>query len=178
MEILPIEELKIEKNLEEIKTEIEDEKPFMNISFLNNDVAELRAEEPIVEEQNSAEIIEKVAQDTSSNIPNFVNTWQNWLKIDRKETEVPEETEPVKIIEKKAEIIDKFIEDNPKISQLREDGNFVVKEKASDISHLMTETLANLYVEQRLYTKAIIAFESLQKSILKDKMNLKTEFRR
>ena len=163
VEILPIEELKIEKNLEEIKTEIEDEKPFMNISFLNNDVAELTAEEPIVEEQNSAEIIEKVAQDTSSNIPNFVNTWQNWLKIDRKETEVPEETEPVKIIEKKAEIIDKFIEDNPKISQLREDGNFVVKEKASDISHLMTETLANLYVEQRLYTKAIIAFESLQK---------------
>jgi hypothetical protein len=34
VEILPIEELKIEENLEEIKTEIEDEKPFMNISFL------------------------------------------------------------------------------------------------------------------------------------------------
>jgi hypothetical protein len=64
VEILPIEELKIEENLEEIKTEIEDEKPFMNISFLNHDVAELTAEEPIVEEQNSAEIIEKVAQDT------------------------------------------------------------------------------------------------------------------
>jgi len=37
----------------------------------------------------------------------------------------------------------------------------VVKEKGDDISHLMTETLANLYVEQKLYTKAIKAFEIL-----------------
>lgn len=38
----------------------------------------------------------------------------------------------------------------------------ITKEKTDDISHLMTETLANLYVEQRLYTKAIEAYQVLQ----------------
>ncbi|WP_435523045.1 hypothetical protein [Chryseobacterium indoltheticum] len=36
-----------------------------------------------------------------------------------------------------------------------------MKEKTDDISHLMTETLANLYIEQKLYTKAINAFHTL-----------------
>ena len=38
----------------------------------------------------------------------------------------------------------------------------MVKEKADDISHLMTETLAKLYITQRLYSKAIKAYEILQ----------------
>ncbi|MNY58180.1 hypothetical protein D3C86_1944870 [compost metagenome] len=38
-----------------------------------------------------------------------------------------------------------------------------MKEKTDDISHLMTETLANLYIEQKLYTKAINAFLVLAK---------------
>ncbi|RTZ50198.1 hypothetical protein EJ377_09705 [Chryseobacterium arthrosphaerae] len=39
----------------------------------------------------------------------------------------------------------------------------MVKEKNDDISHLMTETLANLYFEQKLYSKAVKAFEILKK---------------
>ena len=69
---------------------------------------------------------------------------------------------PVKVIEKKTEIIDKFIEENPKISQLKRRSEFCSKRKNDDISHLMTETLAKLYTEQRLYTKAIKAYEILQ----------------
>ena len=38
----------------------------------------------------------------------------------------------------------------------------MVKEKSDDISHLMTKTLAQLYVEQKLYTKAIKAYQILQ----------------
>lgn len=90
----------------------------------------------------------------NSNVSSFINTWQNWLKIDR--------TPAVSEQEKKAAIIDKFIENNPKISPIKEDIEFVIKEKSDDISHLMTETLAQLYVEQKLYTKAIKAYQILQ----------------
>ena len=147
--------------VEEIPTvEIEEERPVLNVSFFSNDVVEVPTKTDIITEETT---LEKRDEETleQSNIPNFVNTWQSWLKIDR--TEQPEEiAQPEKVIEKKAEIIDKFIEENPKISQLKEEVNFVVKEKTDDISHLMTETLAKLYLEQRLYTKAIKAYEILQ----------------
>ena len=149
-EVAPM-ELKNEV-LEEVKIE---EKPILNTSFLKTNVQETLVQ--TVENQ-----VEKVsAEENNSNVPGFVNTWQSWLKIDRSGIKTPENI-PVKVIEKKAEIIDKFIEENPKISQLKEEVNFVVKEKNDDISHLMTETLAKLYTEQRLYTKAIKAYEILQ----------------
>ena len=47
----------------------------------------------------------------------------------------------------------------------------MVKEKKDDISHLMTETLAKLYVEQKLYSKAIKAYE-----ILSQKHPQKTDY--
>ena len=130
------------------------EKSILNTSFLKANVQE----NPVQDIENPEEASKNV---NDSNVPDFVNTWQSWLKIDRSGIKTPENI-PVKVIEKKAEIIDKFIEENPKISQLKEEVNFVVKEKNDDISHLMTETLAKLYTEQRLYTKAIKAYEILQ----------------
>ncbi|MFN3271286.1 MAG: hypothetical protein ACK40Y_01845 [Cloacibacterium caeni] len=149
-EVAPI-ELKNEV-LEEVKIE---EKPILNTSFLKANVQE----NPVQTIENQVEKVS--AEENNSNVPGFVKTWQSWLKIDRSGIKTPENI-PVKVIEKKAEIIDKFIEENPKISQLKEEVNFVVKEKNDDISHLMTETLAKLYTEQRLYTKAIKAYEILQ----------------
>ena len=71
-----------------------------------------------IKEEVEEIIAEEKTEDVASNIPNFVDTWQNWLKIDRTET-AKTDPEPSKIIEKKSEIIDKFIEENPKISQLK-----------------------------------------------------------
>lgn len=95
-----------------------------------------------------------------SNVPQFINTWQSWLKIERTPppaVEIPEEPKE----DKKTVIIEKFIETAPKISQLKDESSFVIREKKGDISHLMTETLANIYTEQKLYAKAIKAFQIL-----------------
>ncbi len=125
--------------------EVEEEpvEEVINISFLGTEFAEKTSEE-------TADIEEK------SNVSVFINTWQNWLKIDRNASA------QISQQDKKAAIIDKFIENNPKISPIKEDVDFIVKEKSNDISHLMTETLAQLYVEQKLYTKAIQAYKILQ----------------
>ena len=145
----------------------DEEAPVMNVSFFGTDISSLSVEErkQAAKEKESSEgmpVQEVVMKDETpsvadSNVPGFINTWQSWLKIGRTE-DVEKEKE---VIKEKA--IETFIENNPKISQLKEESSYVVKEKNDDISHLMTETLANLYFEQKLYTKAIKAFEILIK---------------
>ena len=115
------------------------------------------SEKPEPKAEIETEKVSEVVKPTSnSNVTSFISTWKSWLKIDRSEIATPSEQD------KKAAIIDKFIENNPKISPIKEDVDFIVKEKSNDISHLMTETLAQLYVEQKLYTKAIQAYKILQ----------------
>ncbi|MBB1541511.1 MAG: hypothetical protein HG457_001320 [Flavobacteriaceae bacterium] len=115
------------------------------------------SEKPEPKAEIETEKVSEAAKPTSnSNVTSFISTWKSWLKIDRSEIVTPSEQD------KKAAIIDKFIENNPKISPIKEDVDFIVKEKSNDISHLMTETLAQLYVEQKLYTKAIQAYKILQ----------------
>ncbi|MDV7696503.1 hypothetical protein N6B72_06170 [Chryseobacterium soli] len=160
----------IENSTAAVEKEKQDEAPVMNVSFFSSDISSLpvsRAEKEEVNEKEEMALEKETVQNIlDSNVPGFINTWQSWLKIDRPEDH--EEQEPK--TEDKIKVIDAFIENNPKISQLREEGSYVIKEKKGDISHLMTETLANLYVEQKLYSKAIKAFE-----ILKQKHPEKTE---
>ena len=113
-------------------------------------------EKPEPKAEETEKVSEVVKPTSNSNVTSFISTWKSWLKIDRSEIVTPSEQD------KKAAIIDKFIENNPKISPIKEDVDFIVKEKSNDISHLMTETLAQLYVEQKLYTKAIQAYKILQ----------------
>lgn len=126
------------------------------------------------EEVNIAEENKNLAKTEDSNIPQFINTWQSWLKINRVEIleEIEKEIEeeqtaekPVSMEEIKEKAIEKFIETEPKITKISKEETpqpFVYKEKDDDIWHLMTETLANLYLEQRLYAKAVKAYEVLQ----------------
>jgi len=140
-----------ETPIEENKTEnSEDERPIMNVSFFGNDVSKIEEKKEIIPTTEKVEMKEI----PDSNVGTFINTWQSWLKIER-----PAQTEEIAKVKEK--IIDNFIETNPKISQLKEESSYVVKEKKDDISHLMTETLAKLYTEQKLFSKAIKAYELL-----------------
>jgi len=161
--------------------EEEEEAPALNVSFFNSDIISSWAvdankvkEEQQKENKEITETPAKIVNPVDSNVPGFINTWQSWLKIDRPSEDTEEvvenigqieEAEPAPVDKVKTEIknkvIESFIENNPKISQLKDEVNFVVKEKTDDISHLMTETLATLYFEQKLYTKAIKAFNIL-----------------
>lgn len=138
-------------------SELPEDRPAIDVSFFPENVSALKTE--IIEERLETPI--KSENKEESNIPNFINTWQNWLKIER--TEPKKEEKPViSKIEVKKAVIENFIEKEPKISKLKEESDFVIKEKGTNISHLMTETLANLYVEQKLYAKAIKGYEILQ----------------
>lgn len=168
----PVEELKIEEEIPQTLKENKEDVPVMNVSFFSSNWTIAQPEKEVQNKEEEKEEIQKEKIEEAlpevpnknlldSNVPGFINTWQSWLKIDRVEdVEEVEEKEETKI---KTKAIEVFIENNPKISQLREESSYVVKEKNDDISHLMTETLATLYFEQKLYTKAIKAFEILIK---------------
>ncbi|UOK42682.1 MULTISPECIES: hypothetical protein [Flavobacterium] len=95
------------------------------------------------------------------------HSFQEWLQLAKvtpiNREEEPKETEADDEKKKKSELIDKFIESNPKIVAVK---NAVINpvniEKSSqDNSYLMTETLAKVYLEQKKYQKAIQAYEIL-----------------
>lgn len=92
------------------------------------------------------------------------HSFQEWLQlsrlkpIERKEIPVEENLEK----KKKLDIINKFIETNPKISPVNKDISIpVFSPIIEDKSYLMTETLAKVYLEQKKYSKAIQAYEIL-----------------
>jgi tetratricopeptide (TPR) repeat protein len=65
--------------------------------------------------------------------------------------------------QKKIALIDKFIEANPKIPPIKDNGHTTENNIKSieEPTHLMTETLAKVYLEQKKYNKAIQAYEIL-----------------
>lgn len=84
--------------------------------------------------------------------------------VEKKTIEVIEVIDAEEEKKKKAEIIDRFIETNPKISPIKPTMSnppvqFNINEEEN--SYLMTETLARVYLEQKKYTKAIQAYEIL-----------------
>ena len=95
------------------------------------------------------------------------HSFQEWLQLSKLSPIVREdEPENVKTEapkSKQEEIIDKFIETNPKIVPVRNmpQPPANIEKPASDTSYLMTETLAKVYLEQKKYQKAIQAYEIL-----------------
>ncbi len=101
------------------------------------------------------------------------HSFQEWLQlanlnpIKREKTQKRQEIAPVITIndpvkQKKIALIDRFIENNPKISPVKEISKIAhFPEQTQDQTYLMTETLAKVYLEQKKYQKAIQAYEIL-----------------
>jgi tetratricopeptide (TPR) repeat protein len=95
------------------------------------------------------------------------HSFQEWLQIAKvKPIERDEQALNTDVslnnLTSKLNIIDKFIENNPKISPVNKDAEIpVFITKTQDNSYLMTETLAKVYLEQKKYIKAIQAYEIL-----------------
>jgi len=95
------------------------------------------------------------------------HSFQEWLQL-TKFTPIEREIEKKNTQnniekEKKSALIDKFIETNPKISQVKEMTKPPenISKSIEEPTHLMTETLAKVYLEQKKYVKAIQAYEIL-----------------
>ncbi len=98
---------------------------------------------------------------------NETHSFSEWLQLSKiapivrndeeKKPEVSSE------LEKKFDLIEKFIELNPKIPQAKDTASVPANvAKSNEMpSSIMTETLAQIYLEQKKYTKAIQAYDIL-----------------
>jgi tetratricopeptide (TPR) repeat protein len=169
--------------VEELETPInhsEFEEKIIPVETINEVISiDITKDKQIAEENTIAEEKLQLGKPISFS-QNEQHSFQEWLQlasinqIERK-TEVskplfsakPIEKEDQKVgnisdKQKKLEIIDKFIETNPKITPAREVVETPVKSiEISDTTHLMTETLARVYLEQKKFSKAIQAYEKL-----------------
>lgn len=97
---------------------------------------------------------------------NETHSFQEWLQLASfkpiERTEQPVSQNSIERL-KKLDIIDRFIENNPKISPVKatEQSSAPKHVANEDTSYLMTETLAKVYLEQKKYQKAIQAYEIL-----------------
>jgi tetratricopeptide (TPR) repeat protein len=95
---------------------------------------------------------------------NEKHSFQEWLQLSRLKPIIREDFKISIDTEKKKklDLINKFIENNPKITPIAKDASVpVIETFTEDTSHLMTETLARVYLEQKKYSKAIQAYEIL-----------------
>ena len=98
---------------------------------------------------------------------NETHSFSEWLQLSKISpiVRVEEEKKPEisSELEKKFNLIEKFIELNPKIPQAKDSTSVPVNiAKSNEMpSSIMTETLAQIYLEQKKYTKAIQAYDIL-----------------
>jgi tetratricopeptide (TPR) repeat protein len=163
------------KTTEEPETveEITEKAELLEFGTPETETSEIEIPETVKEAQENLEIGKPIDFSVSEK-----HSFQEWLQlaraepIDRSESENGEKktTETTEIVtveeekKKKAEIIDRFIETNPKISPIKPTmatPPIQLNSNEEDNSYLMTETLARVYLEQKKYTKAIQAYEIL-----------------
>lgn len=88
-------------------------------------------------------------------------SFNQWLQLSAKKP-IQRDILPKAPKENKADLINKFIKNNPKIQPLSKEKNIIKPlEENQQESILMTETLAKVYLEQKKYENAIQAYRIL-----------------
>ncbi|WP_370519209.1 tetratricopeptide repeat protein [Flavobacterium sp. Sd200] len=127
----------------------------------------LAKEQSVVEITDQPELAVKPIGSPLEFKENETHSFAEWLQLSKLKPIERENTQPEPAIneelDKKYELIDKFIEANPKIIPVKKDAPPVANlaKTQSDSPGIMTETLARVYLEQKKYTKAIQAYEIL-----------------
>ena len=142
-------------------------KKSMEVEFKPNNSNE---EKPIIEKESNkiqVDLDNKVLVDNSSNeeIDKLKLSFIDWIEFTddnntKDELEIVEDKKSP--LQDKLSIIDKFIENDPKISPIDKSVNSFDEIEFDDYSdELMTETLAKVLVKQKKYKKAIRAYKIL-----------------
>ncbi|MEN1783958.1 MAG: hypothetical protein AAGF77_02365 [Bacteroidota bacterium] len=104
-------------------------------------------------------------EETPSFAENEKHSFLEWLQLAQRQANPEQTVAPEQSIakRKKFELLEKFIETNPKIVPQDNLSNKVNISESTTINkdELMTETLAKVYLEQRKYKKAVQAFKIL-----------------
>ena len=108
-------------------------------------------EEEIIEVKEKLEIGKPISFSATEN-----HSFGEWLQLSTRKPIVRKAEKQVKKPIKKVDLINKFIENNPKIKPLTKDKAIAVPvTKNKQDSSLMTETLAKVYLEQKKYENTI-----------------------
>ena len=172
---LPVVELEVPKITIDDFVEIPEEVENVATSNEENSLTETST----AEDSNNNELVEEKLE-IGKPLPFSLNerhSFQEWLQLSKlkpiEREEQPDQTnisepEPTSEVnfekQKKNVLIDKFIENNPKIPPIKKDSEvpaIFYEPSHADNSSLMTETLARVYLEQKKYQKAIQAYEIL-----------------
>jgi hypothetical protein len=140
---------------QQIIDKISDEKP-KEITLEEKNISVETTSKPVIKIEEKLEIGKPISFTDSENY-----SFNQWLQLSTKKPIIREQVSGKKTT-KKEEIIEKFIQSNPKIAPLSKDKNIAVSViKNKQDSSLMTETLAKVYLEQKKYENAIQAYRIL-----------------
>ena len=159
---------------EDIHQKISEKISEENLIEKDTEVIEIPSEKTIdvIKKTSEPKAIQEVKEELEIGKPiSFTATeghsFGEWLQLSTRKPiarKVEEKTEnkPVEKPIKTEELINTFIENNPKIKPLAKDKKMIVPvTKNQQDSSLMTETLAKVYLEQKKYENAIQAYRIL-----------------
>ncbi|QTY27262.1 hypothetical protein [Flavobacterium sp. CS20] len=130
----------------------------------NQDQAELGISEDEARKINDPDLFERRYQQPQQN--DEKHSFYEWLNLtklkplEKNKNEKKLKSNPER--QKKEDLINKFIRENPKINQPdKTDYSVKLSVKTKPSQEMMTETLAKIYLEQKKYDKAIEAYNIL-----------------